>query len=91
MIQRISFQPSLRQNTTWYLWNEKSGYRIFANKIFANRTFANGESPLYFRRLSQNKIIIEHVSLIHNPIGEILGEMLAEVQWTFASGESAIW
>ncbi len=39
-----------------------------------------GESTVDFRQLSQNKIIIGHVSLIHNPIGEILGEMLAEVQ-----------
>ena len=31
------------------------------------------------------------MSLIHNPIGEIPGDLLAKVQWSFATGESAIW
>jgi hypothetical protein len=51
------------------------GYRNFANKTFANRTFANGESTgVCWRKHSG-----------HSPISEILGVVLAKVQWTFAN------
>ena len=51
------------------------GGGTFANKTFANKTFANGESPgVYWRKYGGL-----------SPIGEIPGDVLAKVQWTFAN------
>ncbi len=57
-----------------------SGYRNFANKTFANRTFATGENPEVYWRNSTRL----------SPIVEILQNMLAKVQWTFASCDESV-
>jgi hypothetical protein len=59
---------------------KRKGYQNFANKTFANRTFATDENPEVYWRNSTRL----------SPIVEILQNMLAKVQWTFASCDESV-